>query len=113
MVTIEVLEDRIKDFMEALFNADEETINIKTIGVNADFIEEIGLDSLEAFETVIALHEFLDVEIPEDIDIESVSSLHNIANYILTTYDQETIESFLEKDLTELIEMRKEDDIDI
>ena len=114
MITADILEKRMVDFIDTLFNSEEKNIDIKNLDVNADLIEEIGLDSLEAFETIIALHEFLGVEMPEDIEVETISTLHGIANYILENYDQEIIVKFMKRDLSELAEMRKVDeDIEI
>lgn len=114
MISVEMLESRIIEFLKILFGSNDDSPDFKDIDVNADLISEVGFDSLEAFETVVALHNFLEVDMPEDIEIDSISSIHNIAEYLFNTYDQDTIKEFLNKDLSELAEMRKaEENVEI
>ncbi|OGH01502.1 MAG: hypothetical protein A2600_11985 [Candidatus Lambdaproteobacteria bacterium RIFOXYD1_FULL_56_27] len=80
------------------------------IDPTADLMDEVGLDSLEAFEMVITLHEFLGVDMPEDVDIKKVGNLRGIAQYIKDEYDTETVEQFMQRDVADLAKMQQKDD---
>jgi acyl carrier protein len=78
---------------------------------NADLVNEVGLDSIEAFESIATLHELLGVRIPEDLDPKSIATVNSIAQYIQIKYSPEVIQRFMEIDIqAELAAIRGVDD---
>ncbi len=66
---------------------------------DSDLVNEIGLDSIEAFEAVATLHDLMGVRIPDDIDPKSFATVEKIASYVLASYDAATVRAFLEMDV--------------
>lgn len=56
-------------------------IEEKTITENASFKEDLGVDSLDLFELVMALEEEYDLEIPTE-DLEKLNTVGEVAAYI-------------------------------
>ena len=70
------IEQRVKDII------------VEQLGVNADqvtpeakFIEDLGADSLDTVELVMALEEEFDIDIP-DADADGLRTIGQICNYI-------------------------------
>lgn len=79
----------------------------------SDLVSIVGLDSIEAFESVAALHEVLGVRIPEDIDPKAIGSLRAMAEYLVGRYDAAIIENFMSIDIeAKLASLRKVDDFE-
>ena len=53
----------------------------ETITENASFKEDLGVDSLDLFELVMALEEEYDLEIPTE-DLEKLNTVGEVAAYI-------------------------------
>ena len=71
------IEQRVKDII------------VEQLGVNADqvtpeakFIEDLGADSLDTVELVMALEEEFGIEIPDE-DAEKITTVKDATNYIL------------------------------
>lgn len=56
-------------------------IEEETITENASFKEDMGVDSLDLFELVMALEEEYDLEIPTE-DLEKLNTVGEVAAYI-------------------------------
>lgn len=56
-------------------------IEEETITENASFKEDLGVDSLDLFELVMALEEEYDLEIPTE-DLEKLTTVGEVAAYI-------------------------------
>lgn len=76
----------------------------------SDLVSEVGLDSIEAFESVATLHELLGVRIPEDIDPKSVGTIKGITTYILERYSPEVVERFMTLDVEAKLALMHDDD---
>ena len=61
--------------------AENLNIDIETITENASFKEDLGVDSLDLFELVMALEEEFGVEIPTE-DLEERTTVGAVANYV-------------------------------
>ena len=68
--------DKIKSIIAEQLNVEESVVTI-----NASFKEDLGADSLDLFELVMALEEEFDVEIPSD-DLGSITTVEEVMNYL-------------------------------
>lgn len=60
-----------------------DTIDVKKedVNVNASFVEDLGADSLDLVELVMAFEEEFEVEIPDD-DVEKIKTVGQAVEYI-------------------------------
>lgn len=68
--------EKIKEITAESLGADAGTITEET-----SFKEDLGADSLDLFELVMALEEEYDVEIPTE-DLESIATVGDVVKYI-------------------------------
>ena len=61
--------------------ADSLGVDAGTITEESSFKDELGADSLDLFELVMALEEEYDVEIPTE-DLESIATVGDVVKYI-------------------------------
>ncbi len=71
-----------------------------TLRPESDLVNEIGLDSIEAFESIATLHEMIGVRIPDDLDPKSMSSIASISAYILDKFDATVVNTFMNMDVS-------------
>ena len=57
------------------------TINIAVLDLVVNFKEDLGADSLDLFELVMALEEEFGVEIPSE-DLESIATVNDVMEYL-------------------------------
>ena len=70
------IENRVKEIITEQLGVDE-----KEVTVDASFIDDLGADSLDTVELVMALEEEFDVEIPDE-DAEKIIAVGDAINYI-------------------------------
>lgn len=92
------LETKLVEFMKTLLKLEDDVV----LTPETNLIDEVGLDSIEAFEAVATLHDIMDVTIPEDFNAKSVSSLRQLAIFVESHYSGEAIARFLDADMVEL-----------
>ncbi|MDF2952427.1 MAG: Acyl carrier protein [Anaerocolumna sp.] len=68
--------DKVKSIIAEQLNVEESTISI-----SSSFKEDLGADSLDLFELVMALEEEFDIEIPSD-DLASITTVEEVINYL-------------------------------
>ncbi len=71
--------DKIKEIISETTGADASTITMET-----SFKEDLGSDSLELFELVMALEEEYNVEIPTE-ELENLKTVGDIVEYLEKT----------------------------
>ena len=77
MNKVEGVFEKVRDVIcEQLGIEDEETITMDTT-----FIDDLGADSLDIVELIMALEEEFDIEIPE-ADAEKISTVGEVVEYI-------------------------------
>ena len=68
--------DKVKSIIVEQLGVDEEEVTS-----DASFVEDLGADSLDTVELVMALEEEFDLEIPDE-DAEKITSVGDAINYI-------------------------------
>ena len=73
----------IKDMLEKMREIIAEQLNCdgETIGLDTSFKDDLGADSLDLFELVMALEEEYDIEIPTE-DLEQIATVGDVISYI-------------------------------
>lgn len=56
-------------------------VNAEEVTMNSNFKEDLGADSLDLFELVMALEEEYGVEIPSE-DLESIATVADVVEYL-------------------------------
>ncbi|PIR01561.1 MAG: acyl carrier protein [Nitrospinae bacterium CG11_big_fil_rev_8_21_14_0_20_45_15] len=70
------VEEKVKEII-----VDQLGVDSKQVEGSASFIDDLGADSLDTVELVMALEEEFDVEIPDE-DAEKIATVQNAIDYI-------------------------------
>ena len=70
------VEEKVKEIVVDQLGVDE-----KQVSPEASFIDDLGADSLDTVELVMALEEEFDIEIPDE-DAEKIATVQNAVDYI-------------------------------
>ena len=70
------VEEKVKEII-----VDQLGVDAKQVKSEASFIDDLGADSLDTVELVMALEEEFDIEIPDE-DAEKIASVQNAVDYI-------------------------------
>jgi acyl carrier protein len=57
------------------------SVNADEVKEDAKFVEDLGADSLDVVELVMALEEKFDIEIPDD-EAEKIQTVQDVLNYV-------------------------------
>lgn len=68
--------DKIKDII-----SDQLGIDAEEITMESSFVDDLGADSLDIVELIMALETEFDLEIPDE-DAEKISAVADVVNYI-------------------------------
>ncbi len=68
--------DKIKEIIVDQLGVDEDDVKLE-----ASFIDDLGADSLDIVELIMALEEEFDMEIPDE-EAEKISTVGNVVDYI-------------------------------
>ena len=74
---MEAIFERVKDVIGEQLGIDD----LDTITMETTFIDDLGADSLDIVELIMALEEEFDLEIP-DAEAEKVSTVNDVVEYI-------------------------------
>ena len=77
MATEQEIFDKVKKVVAEQLNVSESTITKE-----ASFIDDLGADSLDTVELVMALEECFDTEIPDE-DAEKLSTVGSVVTYVM------------------------------
>ena len=72
----ETMLEKIKEIVAESLNADVETLTEET-----SFKDDLGADSLDLFEMVMAFEEEFEVEIPSE-DLEQIATIGDVVKYL-------------------------------
>lgn len=70
------LEDKVKDII-----VEQLGVNAEQVSKDASFIDDLGADSLDTVELVMAFEEEFDAEIPDE-DAEKLTTVGSIVDYL-------------------------------
>lgn len=70
------MDDKIKKIIEEQLGVEGEKIKVE-----ASFIDDLGADSLDIVELVMAMEEEYDIEIPDE-DAEKLKTVGDVVNYL-------------------------------
>jgi acyl carrier protein len=70
------IEDRVKDII-----VDQLGVNADQVTLAAKFIEDLGADSLDTVELVMAFEEEFEIEVPDE-EAEKLQSVGDVVSYI-------------------------------
>ena len=68
--------EKVKIIIVAQLNVDAEDINLKS-----SFLDDLGADSLDIVELIMAFEEEFDIEIPDE-DAEKIACVGDVVDYI-------------------------------
>ena len=68
--------DEVKEVVVEQLN-----VNPDEVTLEADFVEDLGADSLDVVELVMALEEKFEIEIPDE-DAEGIKTVKDVVDYI-------------------------------
>ncbi len=68
--------DKVKDIIVEQLGVEEDAVTME-----ASFIDDLGADSLDIVELIMALEEEFDIEIP-DGEAENIKTVADVVNYI-------------------------------
>jgi acyl carrier protein len=77
MATPEEIQERIKSII-----VEQLGVSLEEVNPQASFIEDLGADSLDIVELIMALEEEYDMEIPDE-DAEKIQTVDDVTKYIL------------------------------
>lgn len=100
-------EEKVKELIVRLLKLGDDV----QLDPDSELIDQVGLDSIEAFDAVATLHELLGVSIPDDFDPRTVSTIRSLSRYVIGRFGSEAAERFLEVDLDELESMRGDEEL--
>ena len=72
------VEEKVKEIIVEQLGVEE-----KQVELGASFIDDLGADSLDTVELVMALEEEFDIEIPDE-EAEKITTVQNAVDYIKT-----------------------------
>ncbi len=70
------VEEKVKNIIVEQLNVESESVT-----PDANFVEDLGADSLDIVELVMTMEEEFDIEIPDE-DAEKIKSVGDVINYI-------------------------------
>jgi acyl carrier protein len=74
--TVPGMDDKVKQIIVEQLGVDEAEVTPK-----ASFVDDLGADSLDTVELVMAFEEAFDIEIPDE-DAEKIRTVQDAVNYI-------------------------------
>ena len=67
--------------------AEQLSLNEEEITMESGFVDDLGADSLDVVELIMALEEEFDIEIPDE-DAEKITTVGDVVDYIKSRVDE-------------------------
>ena len=81
MTTVNTIEERVKKIIVEQLGVKEDELK-----ADASFVDDLGADSLDVVELVMALEEEFETEIPDE-DAEKITTIQQATDYVRKRYD--------------------------
>lgn len=104
---VSAVEEKIRGLLVRLLKLGDDV----ELPAEANLTDQIGLDSIEAFDAVATLHELMDVSIPDDFNPASVNSIRALGAYVTDRFGADAVARFLAIDLEAVAGMRADEEI--
>jgi acyl carrier protein len=95
----QIITSKLKEYLSTFLNLSAD-INLDPA---LNLVDQIGLDSIEAFAAIATLHEILEVPIAENFNPKIAYTLKDLSLYLFENYDMATLEKFINYDCAKLI----------
>ena len=99
------LETKVTEILRTLLKIEDDI----DLDVSADLVQQIGLDSIEAFDAVATVHEIIGQPIPNNFNPRISNSIRLLAQYIHQEFGDIGVQKVLATDVAELF-LNQEDD---
>ena len=73
---IKIMLEKMREMLAEQLNCEADTINMET-----SFKDDLGADSLDLFELVMALEDQYDIELPAD-ELSNIVTVEDVINYL-------------------------------
>ncbi len=90
----DALENKIAEILRSLLMIEDDI----DLSVTADLVQQIGLDSIEAFDAVATVHEIIGQPIPNDFNPKVSNSIRLLAQYVRQQFGDAAVEKVLAVD---------------
>lgn len=81
------------------------------LAADAELVQQIGLDSIEAFDAVATMHEIVGQPIPTDFNPKVSNSIRRLAGYIAQQFGDAGVQRILEVDIASIAQASASDEL--
>lgn len=103
----EALDRKIADILRKLLMIEDDI----DLDVKADLVQQVGLDSIEAFDAVATLHEILGESIPTTFNPRTSNSISLLSQYIFDQFGIDGVRKVLLVNVDELNMVDSDDNL--
>ena len=75
-MSVQTIEEKVKDII-----VDQLGVNAEQVVLDAKFIEDLGADSLDTVELVMAVEEEFSIEVPDE-EAEKLQTVRDVVTYV-------------------------------
>jgi acyl carrier protein len=94
-VSSTMLENKLIEFMKMVLRLGDDV----TIDPTTNLIDQVGLDSIEAFNAVATMHEIMDQPVPDDFNPKVVATVRALADFLVKKYPEEALLKLVNADM--------------
>ena len=92
------VEQKVAAILRKMLSIEDDIV----LDVNADLVQQIGLDSIEAFDAVATLHEIIGEAIPNTFNPKISNSIGLLSEYVTQQFGQAGVDKLLAVNVDEL-----------
>lgn len=81
------------------------------LAADAELVQQIGLDSIEAFDAVATMHEIIGQPIPTDFNPKVSNSIRRLAQYIEQQFGEPGVQRILEVDVNTIAQAAADEEL--
>lgn len=92
------VEQKVAAILRKMLSIEDDIV----LDVNADLVQQIGLDSIEAFDAVATLHEIIGEAIPNTFNPKISNSIGLLSEYVIQQFGEAGVAKLLTVNVDEL-----------